>query len=71
MAVVDYSAAQRSAQAGSQERDEPAAAGPGDQGTAAESDDPIEQIKQLSELREQGVITEEEFTAEKQKLLGI
>ncbi len=33
--------------------------------------DAIEQIKELSELREQGILTEEEFTAEKKKLLGI
>jgi hypothetical protein len=32
--------------------------------------DPLEQLKQLNELREQGILTEEEFTAEKRKLLG-
>jgi hypothetical protein len=32
--------------------------------------DPLEQLKQLNELREQGILTEEEFTAEKHKLLG-
>jgi hypothetical protein len=32
--------------------------------------DPIEQLKQLNELRQQGILTEEEFTAEKQKLIG-
>jgi hypothetical protein len=32
--------------------------------------DPIEQLKQLNELREQGILTEEEFTAEKRKILG-
>jgi hypothetical protein len=71
MAVVDYSAAQRGAQAGSQQRGEPAASAPTDQASAAEPGDPIEQIKQLSELREHGILTEEEFTAEKAKLLGI
>lgn len=71
MAVVDYSAAQRSAQAGSRQQDEPAASGPSDLGTAAKPGDPIEQIKQLSELREQGILTDEEFTAGKKKLLGI
>jgi len=34
-------------------------------------EDPIEQVKQLSELREQGVLTEEEFTAEKRRVLGL
>jgi hypothetical protein len=32
--------------------------------------DPIEQLRELGELREQGILTEEEFTAEKKKLLG-
>jgi Short C-terminal domain len=31
--------------------------------------DPIEQLKELGELREQGILTEEEFSAEKKKLL--
>jgi putative oligomerization/nucleic acid binding protein len=38
----------------------PAAAGP----------DPIEQLKQLGELHAQGVLTDEEFAAQKAKLLG-
>jgi len=33
--------------------------------------DPVDQLKQLHELREQGILTEEEFSAEKKKLLGI
>jgi putative oligomerization/nucleic acid binding protein len=33
--------------------------------------DAAEQIKELHELREQGILTEEEFTAEKKKLLGL
>ena len=32
---------------------------------------PIEQLKQLAELKEQGILTEAEFAAEKAKLLGI
>ena len=32
--------------------------------------DPVDQLKQLHELREQGILTEEEFSAEKKKLLG-
>jgi hypothetical protein len=32
--------------------------------------DPIEQLKELGELREQGVLTEEEFAAQKAKILG-
>jgi hypothetical protein len=32
--------------------------------------DPIEQLKQLGELRQQGILTDEEFAAQKAKLLG-
>jgi hypothetical protein len=35
------------------------------------ADDSIAQMKRLHELREQGIPTEEEFTAEEQRLLGI
>lgn len=37
---------------------------------AAPSPDPIEQLKELGELRDKGVLTEEEFAAQKAKLLG-
>jgi hypothetical protein len=37
---------------------------------AAPSADPIEQLKQLAELHSQGVLTDEEFAAQKAKLLG-
>ncbi|MED4783429.1 PH domain-containing protein [Brevibacillus choshinensis] len=33
--------------------------------------DSIEQIKKLAELRDAGILTEEEFTAKKHKILGI
>jgi hypothetical protein len=33
--------------------------------------DPIEQLKQLGALRDQGILTEEEFAAQKAKILGI
>ena len=32
--------------------------------------DPIEQLKQLGELHSQGVLTDEEFAAQKARLLG-
>jgi hypothetical protein len=32
--------------------------------------DPAEQLEELAELREQGILTEEEFAAEKKRLLG-
>ena len=37
---------------------------------AAAAPDPIEQLKQLGELHSQGVLTDEEFAAQKAKLLG-
>jgi hypothetical protein len=40
------------------------------QSAAAPAADPIEQLKELGELRDKGVLTEEEFTAQKAKLLA-
>jgi hypothetical protein len=37
---------------------------------APEAPDPIEQLKELAALRDQGILTDEEFTAEKAKILG-
>jgi hypothetical protein len=37
---------------------------------AAPAPDPIEQLKELGALHEQGVLTDEEFAAQKAKLLG-
>ena len=34
-------------------------------------DDSISQLKQLAELRDQGILTEEEFAAKKAQILGI
>jgi hypothetical protein len=33
-------------------------------------EDPIEQLKKLGALRDQGILTEEEFAAQKAKILG-
>jgi Short C-terminal domain len=37
---------------------------------AAPAEDPIEQLKQLASLKEQGILTDEEFAAQKAKILG-
>jgi Short C-terminal domain len=37
---------------------------------AAPEPDPIAQLKQLAALKDQGILTEEEFAAQKAKLLG-
>ena len=47
---------------------EAAAAPP--QAPPAPAADPIEQLTKLGQLRDQGVLTEEEFAAQKAKLLG-
>ena len=38
---------------------------------SAPADTTVEQIKQLAGLRDQGILTEEEFSSKKKKLLGI
>lgn len=40
------------------------------QAPAAPTVDPIQQLKQLGELHESGVLTDEEFAAQKAKLIG-
>ena len=37
---------------------------------AAPAEDPIEQLKQLGSLHAQGILTDEEFAAQKAKILG-
>ena len=43
---------------------------PPPQAAPAEAADPIEQLKELGKLRDDGILTEEEFAAQKAKLLG-
>ena len=38
---------------------------------APAAEDPIAQLKQLAELRDQGILTDEEFAAQKAKILGM
>ncbi|HUA02423.1 MAG TPA: SHOCT domain-containing protein [Solirubrobacteraceae bacterium] len=37
---------------------------------AASTDDKIEQLKQLADLKSQGILTDQEFASEKAKILG-
>ena len=55
-----------------QDQDPPAPA-PADEPAAPEAAESpqIEQIKQLAALKDQGILTEEEFAASKAKILGI
>jgi hypothetical protein len=50
-----------------EEQYEPAPAAPG---PAAPAADPVQQLTQLAELKEKGVLTDEEFAAQKAKILG-
>jgi hypothetical protein len=38
---------------------------------ASTSDDSIDQLKQLAELKDQGVLTQDEFDAKKKQILGL
>jgi hypothetical protein len=59
---------QRDAQQQAGSAPPPAAAPPAPE---AAGDDPIAKIKELGELHAQGLLTDEEFTAAKSKLLGL
>jgi Short C-terminal domain len=48
---------------GGEQYDEPAPAAPAEP-------DPMEQLQKLAQLHEQGILTDEEFAAQKAKLLG-
>ena len=70
--------AQRSAAADQEQDQAPPAPTPTDEAAAPEAAAPetaesaqIEQIKQLAALKDQGILTEEEFAASKAKILGI
>jgi hypothetical protein len=67
--------AQRWSQQGSYPYEEPepsyaAPAPPPAPAAAAPPPDPIERLKELAALKEQGILTDEEFAAQKAKILG-
>jgi hypothetical protein len=53
-----------------EEQQQPQAPPPPAPAPAASQSSPIEQLKELGELKAQGILTEEEFAAQKAKLLG-
>jgi hypothetical protein len=70
--------AQRNAAADQYEDQAPPAPAPADEAAVPEDAAPeaaessqVEQIKQLAALKDQGILTEEEFAASKAKILGI
>ena len=67
----EQKAAQQEAQQAQAQPAPAAPAAPAPAAPAAETmDDKIAQLKQLGELRDQGILTDEEFAAQKAKLLG-
>jgi hypothetical protein len=60
--------AQRWGQQGAAPYDEPAYAPPPP--PAAPAGDPIQQLKDLAALKAQGILTEDEFAAQKRRILG-
>ncbi|HEY8501247.1 MAG TPA: SHOCT domain-containing protein [Solirubrobacterales bacterium] len=57
-------------QEAAQQQAAPAQAAPAAQAPAAGQSSTIDQLKELGELKAQGILTEEEFAAQKAKLLG-
>ena len=51
------------------DEDTPTADPQGDPSGPDEGNDPVDRLQRLAELREQGVLTEDEFTAEKRNIL--
>ena len=49
---------------------EPTYAAPAPAAPAAPAADPIQQLKELAALKQQGILTDEEFAAQKAKILG-
>jgi hypothetical protein len=62
--------AEVAAQMAAQQAQAPAPAAPAAAPGAAAQGDTIAQLQQLAALKEQGILTEEEFAAQKAKLLG-
>ena len=68
--AVSNRVSRRQANRWGQEEQAAAAAEPPPQAYAAPAPDPIEQLKQLGELHTQGVLTDDEFAAQKAKVLS-
>jgi putative oligomerization/nucleic acid binding protein len=49
---------------------QPAPAAPPPAAAAAPVEDPIERLKELAQLKEQGILTPEEFAVQKARILG-
>jgi len=67
--MIDQAAAQAAAQTAAQFQAQQAAAQPA-AAPAAAPDDRMAKIKELGEMRSQGLLTDEEFAAEKARILA-
>lgn len=71
-AVSGKVARNQQAKAVQQKQSQQAAQAPAPDAAQGEAnEDPLVQIQKLAELKDQGILTEEEFTAKKQQLLGL
>jgi len=70
--AVSNRVSRRQAQRWSQQEyeQEPSYAAPVQAAPAPPAPDPIAQLKELAALKDQGILTEEEFAAQKAKILG-
>jgi hypothetical protein len=69
-AVSGRVSGRQSARWAAQEAPPPPQAAPAPAPAAPAAESTIDQLKELGELKSQGVVTEEEFAAQKAKLLG-
>ena len=69
-AMVDQAAAQAAAQVQAQQAAPVAAPAPAPVATGLSTDDKIAKIKELGSLKDAGLLTDEEFAAEKAKVLA-
>lgn len=67
--VVGAAVGSAAAKRNNKNQPEPAVAEPAP--VASGGDDQIAQLKQLADLKDQGILTEEEFSAKKKQILGL
>lgn len=67
--AVSNNVSRRQAEKWSEEQPQQAQAAPAP--AASSQDDQIEQLEKLGQLKQQGILTEEEFAAKKAQILGL
>lgn len=69
--AVTHRQAQKYAAQDAQQYQQQYAAAPAPAPVANDTDDQIEQLQQLAKLKDQGILTQAEFDAKKQQILGL